>query len=355
MIFGTILTVTEPVNKSPIRVLVVDDHEHCRRYFSRTLQEQLKFQVIAEASDGLEAVRLALDLQPDLILLDIGMPTLNGIQAAVKIRELSLSSKILFLSEIRSLDVVDKALSTGAGGYVVKSDAATELLPAVQAVLQGRQFVSRSLAGHDFSNRSNDLTVLAVPKIETPWPLLENIETAYQHVAAFYSDDQRLLNEMTQFVGAALKKGNGAVVVATELHRRNLLPRLQSSGLDVDAAVEQGRYIALDAAETLQSVMVNDSPNPVRFLELFGDLIVMAAEAANSAHPRVAVFGECVQLLWAQGNVEAAIQMEKLGNQLIKIHSVDILCGYSPGIVAGGMDDDIFQRICAEHSAVYSL
>jgi len=77
-------------------------------------------------------------------------------------------------------------------------------------------------------------------------------------------------------------------------------------------------------------------------------------EAAKGKHPRVSVFGECVHLLWAQGNAEAAIQMEKLGNKLTKIHDVEILCGYHLGGVEGGMDDDIYERICAEHSAVYS-
>ena len=100
--------------------------------------------------------------------------------------------------------------------------------------------------------------------------------------------------------------------------------------------------------------MVNDLPDPGRFLKLLGNLIATAAEAAKGEQARVAVFGECVHLLWEQGNAEAAIQMEQLGNQLAKTHDVDILCGYSLGRVQGGMDSQIFQRICAEHSAVYS-
>lgn len=89
--------------------------------------------------------------------------------------------------------------------------------------------------------------------------------------------------------------------------------------------------IPLDAAETLSMFMVNGMPDSVRFLELLGDLIVTAREAAKVANPRISVFGECVHLLWVQGNAEAAIQMEKLGNKLTKIHAVDILCGYSLG------------------------
>jgi DNA-binding NarL/FixJ family response regulator len=136
------------VDKSPIRVLVVEDYEPWRRYFSTALQKQPELQVIGEVSDGLEAVQKAEELQPDLILLDIGLPTLNGIEAARRVREVSPTSKILFVSENRSPDIAQEALGTGAGGYVVKSDARSELLPAVKAVLEGKRFISASLAGH---------------------------------------------------------------------------------------------------------------------------------------------------------------------------------------------------------------
>ena len=136
------------MDKSPIRVLVVEDYEPWRRYFSTALQKQPELQVIGEVSDGLEAVQKAEELQPDLVLLDIGLPTLNGIEAARRIRKVSPASRILFVSENRSADIAEEALSTGASGYVVKSDTGSELLPAVKAVLEGKRFISASLAGH---------------------------------------------------------------------------------------------------------------------------------------------------------------------------------------------------------------
>jgi DNA-binding NarL/FixJ family response regulator len=95
--------------------------------------------------DGLEAVQQAQQLQPDLIILDIGLPKLNGIEAARRIREVSSKSKILFVSENRSVDVAQESLKNGAGGYVLKSGAAGELLPAVRVVLEGRRFISTGL------------------------------------------------------------------------------------------------------------------------------------------------------------------------------------------------------------------
>ena len=130
---------------SKVRVLVVDDYEPFRQFVRSTLQDRSELQVVCEVSDGLEAVEKARDLQPELILLDIGLPTLNGIEAARRIRELSPSSKILFVSQMRSKEIVDEALSTGAAGYMVKSDGAKELWSAVKAVLEGKRFISSSL------------------------------------------------------------------------------------------------------------------------------------------------------------------------------------------------------------------
>ena len=102
-------------------------------------------QVIGEVSDGLEAVQRCVELQPDLILLDIGLPSLNGIKAARQIRRLVPESKVIFLTQESSADVVQEALSLGARGYVVKIKAASELLTAVEAVLLGKTFVSGTI------------------------------------------------------------------------------------------------------------------------------------------------------------------------------------------------------------------
>lgn len=121
---------------------MVDDFEPFRQFVCLTLVRGPDLQVVGEASDGLEAVQKAAELKPDLILLDIGLPTLNGIEAARQIRKLALESKIIFLSQESSADVVQAALSVGAWGYVVKTRAGSELLAAVDAVMSGKKFVS---------------------------------------------------------------------------------------------------------------------------------------------------------------------------------------------------------------------
>lgn len=135
---------TEPA----ISICLVDDYEPWRRFVATTLQKVPQLRIVCEASDGLDAVLQARQLQPDLILLDIGLPKLNGIEAARRIREVSPTSRILFVSENRCPDIAEEALRTGAGGYVVKSDAGNELLAAVRTVLSGKRFISASLASH---------------------------------------------------------------------------------------------------------------------------------------------------------------------------------------------------------------
>jgi DNA-binding NarL/FixJ family response regulator len=125
---------------SSIRVLVVDDFKPFRQFVCSTLGRRSDVHVIGEAADGLEAVQKAEELKPDLIMLDIGLPTVNGIEAARQIRKLSPESKIIFLSQESSPDVMQEAFRLGAWGYIVKSHAGRNLLAAVESVLFDKHF-----------------------------------------------------------------------------------------------------------------------------------------------------------------------------------------------------------------------
>jgi len=253
---------------SSVRVLVVDDYEPFRRFICSTLVKRPEMRVIGEALDGLEAVQKAEELQPDLILLDIGLPTLNGIEAARRIRKLSPESKIIFVSQESSADVMQEALALGALGYVVKAHAGGELLAAVGAVLAGSQFVGSGLLGHICADATD--------------------AQARNHEVQFYSDESAFLVGFTSFIEATLKAENAVIVVATEPHQISLLERLRAGGGKITAAVKQKRYIPLNVADTLSTFMVG-SIDPVQFAKVAGDLIVEAADAARKEHHHVAL------------------------------------------------------------------
>ena len=342
------------MESSSIRVLVVEDFAPFRKFICSTLGKRPSLQIVGEVSDGLEAVRQAEELKPDLILLDIGLPTLNGIEAARRIRKLTPRSRIIFVSQESSPDVVQEAFTLGAWGYVLKTRAASDLLAALEAVLEGGQFVSPGLVRHNCSDATATLAPQSLTQAGFPIAGTEKREIPRNHEVLFYSDDASFLVGLTRFIKSALEAGKAVIVVATESHRDSLLPRLQADGVDIGAAIEERRYVSLDAADALSTFMVNDLPDPLRFLEVAGNLIVAAAKAAKGEHPRVAVCGECDPPLWTLGKGESAIRMEQLWNEIAKTYDVDILCGYPLGSFHSKQHSHIFQRICAEHSAVHS-
>ena len=127
---------------SIIRVMVVEDFDLFRQFVCTNLEQRPELRVICEVSDGLEAVQRAAELKPDLILLDIGLPKLNGIEAARQIRVLVPESKIIFASQESSAEIIQEAMRLGAWGYVFKILAKVDLLMAIDAVLSGQRFVS---------------------------------------------------------------------------------------------------------------------------------------------------------------------------------------------------------------------
>jgi DNA-binding NarL/FixJ family response regulator len=127
-----------------VRILVIDDYKDWRKQIRLLLRVRPEWNVICEASDGFEGVQKAEELRPDLILLDIALPNLDGIESARRIRQVFPDSKIIFLTADSSLDVAEVALSTGVHGFVHKLWAGSQLLPAIDAVLRGDRFVTNT-------------------------------------------------------------------------------------------------------------------------------------------------------------------------------------------------------------------
>jgi len=312
------------------RILVVEDFEPFRRFIRTALLARPEFRVVGEAVDGVEAVEKAKDLQPDVVLLDIGLPKLNGMAAAEQICILAPDAKLLFISLEASSAIVEEAFRLGARGYIHKLKAQDDLIPAMEAVLAGKQFVSDNL---EYS---------------------KSAKVNLRHELQFSSDDTVFLESATHFIAEPLKAGGAAIVVATSTHREGLVQSLRAAAFDIDNAIQQGTYVSLDTSEVLSNIMVNGLPDRRRLFDMMGSVIESSIKATKKAHPRVAAFGECAPLLWAKGNTNAAVQIEKICNDLLRMYDVDVLCGYPPSASLRADDEAAFKSICAEHTAVFS-
>jgi CheY-like chemotaxis protein len=314
---------------SSFRILIVEDFEPFRRFVRSELEQRPEFQIIGEVSDGEDAVWQAEKLQPDLILLDIRLPRISGLEAARRIRKLAPYSKILFLSMESSFSVLQECFRLGGLGYVQKMSARTDLLPAIDAVLRGIRFVSKGLELFDS----------------------EADVVPYRHELLFCSEDAVFLDGLSRFVASAIGAANAVIVLVTQAHRDDL-ERLLMERLDVGAAIQQRTYVPWDVHEALPTFMVNDWPDELRFSNAVGDLFKSVAKGTRAEPRRVVACGECAPTLWAQGELEAAIQLEHLWNVAARRNGVDTLCAYP--VLHRPANDVAFERLCAEHTTVYS-
>jgi PAS domain S-box-containing protein len=171
------------------------------------------------------------------------------------------------------------------------------------------------------------------------------------HVVQFYSEDEVLLDEVSRFIGTALGAGDAAIVIATPEHREGLAQCLRQRGLDASRLASEGRFVALDAADTLSKITIYGSPDRSSFTDLIGGQIVSAQKRTERERP-VAIFGEMVALLWAEGKSTAVLQLEGLWNEIAKTHSFCLRCAYPIGSFYREEHSEPFLKICGQHSVV---
>jgi len=170
-----------------------------------------------------------------------------------------------------------------------------------------------------------------------------------EHFVQFYETDDFLLDSVSGFTGAGLGAGAACIVIATKAHREGLEERLQANGLNPSAAHAQGKYLTLDAAETLSQFMVDGWPEPERFAEVVRGQITRAVKGRR----HVRIFGEMVALLWMEGNQAAAIRLEALWNELHRTtHPFSLFCAYPMHGFAGEEYGEQFTEICQQHAHV---
>jgi DNA-binding NarL/FixJ family response regulator len=318
------------------RILVVDDHAAWIHHVSLQLRDDVRHRLVGTAADGAEALETAERLRPDLVILDIGLPKINGIEVAQRILASAPESRILFLSENRLPEIAEVALATGAHGFVVKSDAGRDLRPAIAAVLEGRSFVSTRLTSQVIEQRRQQ----AFPGIR-------------HHCALLASDEAVLLDEYARFSEETLAAAGTAIVVTTASRRAAIEERMRVAGVDLDLAAQQGRYVPLELEQALATFLVDGWPDEAQFLSAATPLLTAGAAAARGVHPRVSACGDGAFELWKARGAEAAIRYERLWDEFAVRSGMDLCCGYV--IPQSGRLDDpaAFERLYAAHSATH--
>lgn len=311
------------------RILVVEDYEPFRRVIRSILKEHGEFVIISETSDGLEAIRRAEQFQPDVVLLDIGLPVLNGIEAAKGISSVAPQTKILFVSQESSPEIIRETFRAGGRAYVHKARVAGDLVLAIKVVLSGKQFVGGAPG-------------LQGP-VEAPAP---------RHEILFCPDDDAFVDGLSEFIVAALRANKVAISVVAEARQEALLQRLHALHVDVQAAMEQGNYLPVNPDDLLSMFMVDGRPDEDRFWAAADFIIRTAAERTPGERRQIVACGECAPALWRQDKIEATIQLEHLLDKLAISRQIDILCVYPSS--NGRENDHALKSLWEEHTTVYS-
>lgn len=196
---------------SLVRIIIADDHPFLRTGLRRTLEEHPEFRVVGEAADGREAVRLAEKETPDVAILDIGMPSLNGIEAARQIRDFAPGIAIVILSMHSDESYVLRALKAGARAYLLKQSAEADLIAAVKAVSQGKSFFSPAVSQmllEDYMRQIRD------HHVEDSYDLLTPREREILQMVAEGKSNKDIANQLN------------LSVYTVETHRSNMMEKL---------------------------------------------------------------------------------------------------------------------------------
>jgi CheY-like chemotaxis protein len=315
------------VNAKP-RVILADDNPAILERAAAILSSH--FDIAKTVADGRPAVNAALELNPDAVVLDVAMPVLDGISAALELKARGVQSKIVFLSMHGEEDYIAAALAAGAYAYVIKARMASDLRAAVDYALQGRMFVSKVNRG----DRSTSSVRSEIPR----WWKFGNSA----HALESYRDDNLLVGELSEIALGALNAGDGVILLATQPHLAGIRECLQSRGVNLASMIRENRYIATEVDETLTTFSENGKLN----LQKLVSVLRSTVQAALRPEPfRLFAYGEMAPILYSRGLVDDALRLEQAWSDVIRTDSTFLLCGYS----ASCCESIEFRSILDEH------
>lgn len=324
------------------RVLLVDDHEPFRSFVRSFIEGHA--QLSGEAEDGSIAVQKCVETRPDVVLLDIGLPAMNGMQVARRIQQLVPSCRIIFLTQENSAEIVEEAFRLGAAGYVIKSRASSDLIPAMVAAQNGRYFVGSgvehsSTVGLLVSNFNGAAKGQTIPSAHTP---------AAHHYVGFYHEDASLVSAFAEFIKRALKDGKAVLSILKDAHCDEVFRSLHAGGIAVNDAIAAQRLAVVKVEPFIAEFMLEERAD----LEHLSHLAVGTLEDLRKANPHatISACGECAPTLLERGKPEVSLQVERAFDEVIKRYEIQLFCGYILNGLQLAQHMPIYQSICSEHS-----
>jgi CheY-like chemotaxis protein len=307
-------------------VLVADDHPQMLETVSRMLGRS--FEVVATAADGRQALAAAGEHHPDAVILDVGMPGLDGFQTARELHRLGSRAPIVFLTMHDADDYVETAMDIGVRGYVVKTRMDTDLTDAVHHALDGRLFV---------------------PSLTS---LYEVVGDSGVHAVQFRADQTSFVDECGSFFDRALRRGDQVAIVARQATRQGIARRLSALGWNLQTTVAEQRYSEVDALDALLQSLENGMPTRERISAIVADLERSRRVFAAGRPVRLTVAGEMSAILAERGNAEGAKCLESLWTELTRDLPFFTLCTYPAENFQPDADRALWHALSHQHTAV---
>ena len=307
------------------RVLLADDHVHFLESVSRLLAAD--FDIVGTAANGRQALDLAKRLRPDVVVLDISMPDLNGFQTLAQLRREGLETRAVFLTMHEDDEFVAAAVKAGADAYVLKSHIHPDLITAI---------------GHAHAGR------LCVPSLTSL-----SAVAGSRHTVEFHADDSRYLDEVSKLVGTTLRSGEPVVFITSEANLIGVAERLDTPQMNVAMLKELGLYLPQNSARALSHVMRHGRPDKECLAEMVEDLNRLRLAAPNGPG-RLTIVGDMSASLWLDGELDAALELERIWDELTRALPFFTVCCFPIDCFAEEDARDQLQNVCAEHSAVTS-
>ena len=349
-----------------IRILIVDDHKAVRHSIRSLLSARAEWFICGEAEDGLDAIEKANSLRPDVVLMDIAMPRMDGVQATKIIRQGVPEAEVVLISQNDLSAGRIQATEIDARDFVSKCDLSRDLLSAIDKVVSQRfPKIAPDRNGREDSTVAQGLfdsfSMIENHRLkqnnggrmnrhvhDEPWCGLLADAAPRDHIVQLYQDEQFLSRAVCRFAVSAINHGEGVILVPTSAHWNALRPRLEAEGVDVQAAQASGQLTVVDADQLLPSFMRDAMPDAPLFLGLAGETIANAR--GGDRFTKVRWWGEMVNVLWERGDVAASMGLEDLFHKLAHDHEIAIFCSFLMDNFNGEVHARMLPRLGQNHS-----